>query len=160
MRPKDLVVLAACFALPLGVGALSGIATSSGLGSWYAGLAKPSFNPPSWVFGPVWTTLYALMGISLFRVLRSPEGRARRRALVLFGIQLALNAAWSFLFFGLRRVGWAFAEILLIDLAVAAWLWAAWKADQAAGLLQVPYLAWVVFATVLNGAFLALNRGT
>ncbi|HLP39940.1 MAG TPA: TspO/MBR family protein [Fibrobacteria bacterium] len=158
MRLKELPALLLCLALPLAVGAVSGIATASGLGTWYDGLAKPSFNPPSRVFGPVWTTLYALMGISLFLVRRAPASRERRRALIVFAVQLALNGAWSLVFFRLRNVGLAFAEILLIDAAVAVWLRAAWIVDRRAGMLQLPYLAWVLFASVLNGAILVLNR--
>lgn len=157
MKPRDLIALLLCLGLPLAVGAVSGVATASGIGGWYAGLEKPSFNPPNSVFGPVWTFLYLLMGISLFLVWRAPQGEARRRALLIFAAQLILNFAWSFLFFRFRQVGAALFDIVLLWVAVLAMILAFRKVRPSAAFLQVPYLAWVGFATALNAAIWRLN---
>ncbi len=134
-------------------------------GEWYAGLEKPFFNPPNWIFGPVWTVLYLLIGIAGFVIWRATrrEGpaelrRRARRALAAFFVQLALNAAWSWLFFGLERPDWAFAEILVLWIAIALTIRLARPASPAAAWLLAPYLAWVSFAAVLNGALFWLNR--
>ena len=146
-------------AVPLAVGGMSGFATARGVETWYPTLAKPSFNPPAWVFGPTWTALYILMGVALFLVWRqgldTPGGRL---ALTFFAVQLVLNGLWSILFFGMQSPAWAFAEILLLWLAIVATLWAFWRVMPAAGWLLVPYLAWVSFAAVLNGSIWILNR--
>lgn len=146
-------------ALPLVVGGLSGIATARGVETWYPTLVKPSFNPPAWVFGPTWTVLYLLMGVALFLVWRQGwDTPGVKLALGLFAVQLVLNALWSIIFFGMHSPGWAFAEILLLWLAILATLWAFWRVEPAAGWLLVPYLAWVSFAAVLNGSIWILNR--
>lgn len=157
MRPKDFAVLAFCIGIPLAVGAIAGYATTSQIGGWYAGLDKPAFNPPDSVFGPVWTMLYILMGISLFLVWKAPAGRARNRALAIFWLQLALNFAWSFLFFRFHWIGVALADILLIWAGVVVMIFAFGKVHRMAAVLQVPYLLWVSFATALNAAIWKLN---
>lgn len=124
--------------------------------TWYDRLDKPSFNPPSWVFGPVWTTLYLLMAVAAWLVWRSDD-RRRRTALALFAVQLVLNAIWSPLFFGARLPGWALAEIVLLWVAVAVTTSWFWSIDRRAGALLVPYLAWVSFAAVLNAEIVRLN---
>ena len=126
-------------------------------GEWYAALKKPSWNPPGWVFGPVWTALYAMMAVAAWLVWKRGGFAAQRRALVLFLIQLALNAIWSPLFFGLHSPGAACAEIVLLWLAILATLAAFRPASRTATLLLVPYLAWVSFAAVLNFALWRLN---
>jgi benzodiazapine receptor len=126
---------------------------------WYAGLAKPSFNPPNWVFGPAWTTLYLMIATATWLLWRAPAGPARRRALGLNAAQLALNAAWSPLFFGLQAPGLALGCIVLMWLAILATIVAAWRVSRPAAWLLVPYLAWVSFATTLNAAIWWLNRG-
>lgn len=144
---------------PLVVGGLSGIATARSVSDWYPTLRKPVFNPPSWVFGPVWTALYALMGIALYIVWRHGWDRPEVRwAMALFAVQLVLNGLWSILFFGMRAPGLAFLEIVLLWLAVAATVFAFWQTTPRAGTLMVPYLAWVSFAAVLNGSIWWLNR--
>ena len=156
---RDSIKFVIAVTVPLVVGGLSGFATSRGVVTWYPTLAKPSFNPPSWVFGPVWTMLYILMGIAAFLVWRKGLATAGvRSALSLFGVQLALNGLWSFLFFGLHSPGWALAEIVVLWLAIVATLVAFWRLTTAAGWLLAPYLAWVSFAAVLNGSIWALNR--
>ena len=156
---RNAVQLILAITVPLAVGGLSGFATARGVASWYPTLAKPSFNPPAWVFGPTWTVLYILMGVALFLVWRQGlDTQGVRLALIAFGVQLMLNALWSILFFRMQSPGWAFAEIILLWIAIIATLWAFWRVLPAAGLLLVPYLAWVSFAGVLNGSIWILNR--
>ncbi|MEZ5410417.1 MAG: TspO/MBR family protein [Acidimicrobiales bacterium] len=126
--------------------------------TWYARLRKPSFNPPNWVFGPVWTVLYLLMGVAAWLVWRSNGGR-RRTSMILFGLQLVLNAIWSPLFFGARRPAWALGEMGGLWVAVALTAARFWSVDKRAGGLFVPYLAWVSFAAALNAEIVRLNRG-
>jgi len=126
-------------------------------GQWYAALKKPSWNPPNWIFGPVWTTLYTIMAVAAWLVWRRGGWPAQRRPLLLFLAQLALNATWTPLFFGLHRPGLAFAEIALLWLAIAATLAAFCSVSRAAVWLLVPYLAWVSFAAVLNLSLWRLN---
>lgn len=143
--------------IPLGVGALAGIATASGIKIWYQYLEKPVFNPPNWLFGPVWTVLYLLMGITIYRILIKPPSAERSRAALIFWIQLTLNGIWSFIFFSAQQLGWAFVEILLIWIAIIWMIRATRRVDKVAATLQIPYLLWVSFATVLNGALWWLN---
>ncbi len=126
-------------------------------GEWYASLKKPSWNPPAWIFGPVWTALYAMMAVAAWRVWRCGGMAAQRRPLTLFLVQLALNAAWTPLFFGWHRPGLAFAEIVLLWVAIAATLLAFRPASRTAAWLLAPYLAWVSFAGVLNFTLWKLN---
>ncbi|MBM3839654.1 MAG: tryptophan-rich sensory protein [Verrucomicrobia bacterium] len=126
-------------------------------GEWYATLRKPSWNPPSWVFGPVWTTLYTMMAVAAWMVWKRGGFISQRRSLVPFLVQLALNTAWTPIFFGLRRSGLAFAEIILLWLAIAWTIALFWQVQRPAAWLLVPYLAWVSFAAVLNGTLWRLN---
>ncbi|KPK01963.1 MAG: hypothetical protein AMS20_12690 [Gemmatimonas sp. SG8_28] len=154
-----IVRLVVSLALPLAVGALSGLATARSVTDWYPALAKPPFNPPSWVFGPVWTALYLMMGAALYLVWREGAQRPEvRTAILLFAVQLALNGLWSVLFFGVRSPALAFAEILLLWTAIGATTLAFWAIRTTAGALLLPYLAWVTFAAVLNGSIWWLNR--
>jgi len=127
-------------------------------GEWYAQLNKPVWNPPNWIFGPVWTALYTMMAIAAWLVWRRGGFATQKVPLGLFLLQLLLNAAWSALFFGLRNPGLAFAEIILLWLAILGTLLAFGKAHRLAGVLMVPYLAWVTFAAVLNFTLWQLNR--
>jgi tryptophan-rich sensory protein len=140
--------------------ALVGLAATFGAqfqgGAWYAALRKPPLTPPGWVFGPAWTVLYLLIAVAGWLVWRA---RPRdRRALGLWGAQLALNAAWSFVFFGLHRPGAALVEIALLLVFVLATAAAFFRARRLAGALLVPYAAWVAFATYLNAGIWILNR--
>jgi translocator protein len=126
-------------------------------GEWYAALAKPSWNPPSWLFGPVWSALYTMMAVAAWLVWKRGGFAAQRRPLALFLTQLALNAAWSPLFFGLQWPGVAFAEILLLWLAIFATLVSFLRVSKFAGWLLAPYLAWVSFAAVLNFTLWQMN---
>ena len=126
-------------------------------GEWYAQLQKPSWNPPPWVFGPVWTVLYAMMAVAAWLVWRRGGFAAHRTALSLFLLQLLFNALWSPLFFGLHWPGLALLDLVLLWLSLLAALVAFWRAQTLAGVLLVPYLAWVTFAGVLNLALWRLN---
>lgn len=154
---RTAILFAVCLGLPLAVGAFGGIATASSVTTWYAGLTKPVFNPPSWIFGPVWTTLYLMMGVALFLVWRTGATAQRNRALGLFFVQLALNGAWSFLFFGMERPDLALVNIVLLDVAIFATIHVFRPLSRPAAALLVPYLLWCLFATVLNGAIWNLN---
>jgi tryptophan-rich sensory protein len=127
-------------------------------GEWYASLKKPAWNPPSWVFGPVWTVLYTMMAVAAWLVWRRGGFAAQGRPLAVFLVQLGLNAAWTPLFFGLRRPDLALAEIVLLWLAIAGTLAAFGRVNRAAAWLLAPYLAWVTFATALNYALWRLNH--
>jgi translocator protein len=148
------VGLAGWVALPLLLG--GGFGSLFQPGAWYDGLTKPSFNPPSWVFGPVWTLLYVLMGVAAWLIWRQYRGRARG-ALTLFVVQLVFNAGWSAMFFGLQSPGLAFAWIVVLWLLIVATTVVFWRLRRAAGALLLPYLAWVSFAAVLNYSLWQLN---
>jgi benzodiazapine receptor len=157
-RIEPLALLVA-LALPLAAGALGGAATSSSVRTWYPTLRKPPFNPPGWVFGPVWTVLYVLMGVAIYLVwtgARRPSGRGR--VVAWWSAQLLLNLLWSLVFFGRRAIGPAFGEILVLWLAIAATIRAASAQRPAAAALLLPYLGWTSFAAVLNGSIWYLNR--
>lgn len=146
---------------PLVVGGLSGLATARGVSTWYPTLVKPSFNLPAWVFGPVWTVLYVIMGVAAYLVWRQGvDSEKVGAALVVFAAQLALNGLWSILFFGMQQPGCALVEIVVLWIAIGAAVWQFWQVVPAAGLLLVPYWAWVSFATVLNASLWWLNRST
>jgi tryptophan-rich sensory protein len=127
-------------------------------GEWYAALKKPAWNPPGWVFGPVWTTLYAAMAVAAWLVWRCGGFRAQRLPLGLFVAQLALNALWTPVFFGLRNPGLALVDIALLWLSVLATAVAFWRVHRPAAALLTPYLAWVSFAGFLNFTIWQLNR--
>ena len=147
-------------ALAYGAAALGGLAMrgrGSAKGTWYRSLDKPAFQPPSWLFGPVWTVLYGTIAYSGYRIWRAPRSPERSRALALWGTQLALNAAWTPLFFGAQRPRAALADIVALDAAAGAYTAAAAQVDPTAAKVVSPYLAWIAFATVLNGAIVAKN---
>ncbi len=155
---KSVLQLIACLSLPLIVGGLSGIATAEGVSGWYQTVQKPSFNPPSWVFGPVWTLLYLLMGAALFFIWNAPKSEWRNLALLFFFAQLTLNFFWSFLFFKFHWLGWALVEIVLLWLCILAMIYALYRLKPLWAFSQIPYLLWVSFATALNAAFWWINR--
>jgi len=144
---------------PLVVGGMSGLATARGVRDRYPNLIKPAFNPPAWVFGPVWTALYILMGVAAFLVWQKGwNTQAVRIALAAFLVQLILNGLWSVLFFGLRSPGLAFVEIILLWAVIGVTTVLFWRVLPLAGVLLLPYEAWVTFAAILNGAICVLNR--
>ena len=159
MKLSDFLKLAACILASQAAGLFGALFTTTGPGSWYAGLAKPSFNPPGWVFGPVWTTLYILMGISAWLVWKkgSLSTPPVRGALLLFTVQLALNAAWSGLFFGLRSPLLGLIDIAALAAAILATILDFRPISPAAAWLLSPYLAWVSFAAILNFSIWRLN---
>lgn len=126
-------------------------------GGWFEGLRKPSWNPPSWVFGPVWSTLYVMMAVAAWLVWREGGWRKQRAALGFFVAQWFLNALWTPLFFGLHQPGWAFAEIVLLWVALLATVWKFWQVNRVASILLWPYLVWVSFAGFLNFTIWRLN---
>jgi translocator protein len=126
-------------------------------GEWYAGLRKPAWNPPNWIFGPVWTALYAMMAAAAWLVWRRGGFAAQRGPLTLFVVQLLLNAVWTPLFFGLRQPALAFAEMLLLWCAITATILAFRRVQALASALLLPYLAWVTFAALLNFTLWRLN---
>jgi translocator protein len=128
-------------------------------GEWYAALAKPAWNPPNWIFAPVWTVLYLVMGVAAGLVWRQAGFSGASAALSLFVVQLVLNALWSYLFFGLQRLDLALFDIVVLWGAILAVAVLFWGANRLAGALMIPYLAWVGFASVLNFVLWRLNKG-
>jgi len=126
-------------------------------GAWYASLAKPAWNPPNWIFAPVWTALYALMAVAAWLVWRRAGFRGAAAALILFVAQLVLNALWSYLFFGLHRPDAALLDIVVLFAAILAVAALFWRQDWRAGALMIPYALWVGFASCLNFALWRLN---
>jgi tryptophan-rich sensory protein len=147
-----------CIAIPLIIGGISGFFTTEAIPTWYAGLQKPSFNPPNWIFGPVWTALYVIMGISLYMIVNLPQSAQRTQATWIFAGQMLLNFGWSFIFFKWQKPSWAFAEIILLWIFILWMIVSFYKLKPVAGLLQLPYIAWVSFASVLNYAIWQLNK--
>lgn len=143
--------------IPLAIGGTAGFFTVSGIGSWYSTLNKPWFNPPNWIFGPVWTTLYLVMGYSSWRIWQLPHSPQRSRALNMYWIQLFFNFWWSILFFHFENPGLALAEILVLWICIVLMILHFFKLDRVAGWIQIPYLLWVSFATALTAAIFNLN---
>lgn len=144
--------------IPLLVGGISGFFTSSGVQGWYAVANKPWFNPPNWIFAPVWTALYILMGIAVFLIWKAEADKAvKQTALILFVVQLTLNFFWSLIFFKLQQPGWALVEIAVMWLAILFTILWFGKISSTAAWLLVPYISWVSFASVLNYAIWKLN---
>ena len=140
------------------IGILGSVFTLSQIPTWYASLNKPFFNPPNFIFGPVWTTLYFLMGLSLFLVLEEKLKKHKNKIIILFSIQLLLNFIWSFIFFGLHNPIIAFINIAMLWGSIILLIYEFWKYSKVASLLLVPYLLWVSFASVLNLFIIVLNR--
>ncbi|PJE51123.1 MAG: TspO protein [Candidatus Yanofskybacteria bacterium CG10_big_fil_rev_8_21_14_0_10_36_16] len=139
-------------------GVIGSLFTFSAIPNWYATITKPALNPPAWVFGPVWTILYTLMGVAAFLVWRNGwSQRSVRTALSIFGFQLLLNAIWSIIFFGFKNPGLALVDIVVLWFAIVWTIKVFYKISKLAAYLLVPYLLWVSFATYLNYAIWALN---
>lgn len=149
-----------CVAICLVVGYLSSITTQSSINTWYPTLIKPSFNPPNWLFAPVWTLLFIMMGIAAGMIWNQLENQRElvKKALLFFTVQLLLNALWSYLFFGLNNVLLALIEVILLWLVIYETFHIFRKIDKKAAYLFIPYLIWVAFAAVLNGSIYYLNR--
>lgn len=157
MSPS-IVRLVACLALVLVVAALAGLVTEPEIATWYADLAKPSWTPPRVAFPVAWTLLYVLMAVALWRLWdRAPPSPQRRQALAFYFVQLALNAAWSPVFFGLHAIDAGLAVIVALVVALFGTVVTSARVDRPAAILLLPYLAWVVYATTLNAGILAMN---
>jgi benzodiazapine receptor len=159
-RLREALGLAGFLALSFAVAGAGGAITATSVGGWYQGLAKPWFNPPDWVFGPVWTLLYAMIALAAWRVWRLRGWRARgaiEPALLVWALQLALNLCWSFVFFGARMIGAALLEIVVLLAAIVVTLRLFARIERLAAWLLAPYAAWVAFATLLNAALWRLN---
>ena len=157
-RLHSVLALVAALAVCLAAAGVGGFFTSRSVGDWYQQIRKPSFTPPSALFGPVWTALYLTMALAAWLVYLRRGSPGVPLALALFGLQLILNAGWSALFFGLRNPGAAFVEIVVLWLAILATIVACWRVTPWAGALLLPYLAWVTFASALNYAIWSLSR--
>jgi tryptophan-rich sensory protein len=139
-------------------GIIGSVFTFNSIENWYQFLNKPSFSPPNWLFGPVWLTLYTLMGIALFLIWQKGlKNKQNKKAFELFLLHLVFNASWSIVFFGLQEPGWAFLNILILLAFILVLIFKFWKINKAASILLWPYLLWVSFATVLNYSIWMLN---
>lgn len=158
MKKGNILKLVISLALPLGVGFVGSIFTQDSINDgWYASLNQPSFNPPNAVFGPVWTVLYILMGISLYMVWKEVPGRKRENALGVFALQLFLNFLWSLFFFYFKDIEIALVDIIALWIAIVVMIGMFWRVRPLAAKLNIPYLLWVTFALVLNVAYYVLN---
>jgi translocator protein len=158
MKSKDVIKLIVSIAAPLLAGGVGAVVTTPAISTWYATLNKPWFTPPDWLFGPVWTLLYILMGLALFLVWRSPKSRTRDIGIALFAVQLAVNVFWSFAFFGLENTLYGVLTIIPLWVLIAATIFQFYKVSKGAAFLMVPYILWVSIATALNTAVYLLNR--
>lgn len=159
MKAKKIVQLIGCILVPLIIGAISGFFTRNEIvsGSWFEYLNKPFFNPPNYVFGPVWTVLYILMGVSLFLIWRS-EATTKKKALFVFGLQLFLNFWWSILFFCFHLIFVSIVDILFLWACIIWMIVLFKKIHPLAAYLQIPYFAWVSFASLLDISIWIMNR--
>lgn len=157
MSKSDIIKLISSIALPLVLGAIAGMFTSQSVPDWYSTLNRPSFSPPNWIFGPVWTILYILMGISFFIIWKQKVSKARNLAISIFFLQLLLNFAWSFIFFYFKMIGLALVEITLLWFTIILMLVLFYRIKPVATYINIPYLLWVSFATVLNAGYYFLN---
>ena len=161
---RDAAALLLSVVSAVAAGGIGAIFTSEAIPTWYAAIEKPAWNPPSLLFGPVWTFLYITMGFSAWLVWRAGRGQAAagehrvRTALLVYAAQLGANAAWSPIFFGAKRIDLALAVIAVLLVLIVATIRRFYQVNRLAGLLLVPYLAWVTFATVLNATIWQLNR--
>ena len=155
---NSLVVLGCSLLLAYGAAALGSFFTFDSITTWYAGLTKPALNPPNWIFGPVWTVLYAFMAIAAWRVfMRRTKHTSAKPAIILYAVHLAVNALWSIAFFGLHMPLLALLIIAVLWACIAALIWLFTETDRVAALLLVPYLCWVSFASFLNLMIVLLN---
>jgi tryptophan-rich sensory protein len=158
-QKSSIVALVIALAVPFGVAVIGGIATGSSVSTWYPTLTKPAWTPPAWVFGPVWTLLYLMMGVASWLVWqkRGQNEAQVRRALGWYGLQLSLNLGWSLIFFGLQQVGLALIEIVALWSALLITIIKFGRIRRDAAWLLLPYLLWTTFATALNASIWWLN---
>lgn len=158
MKPKGAYKLLAAIVICQSAGVVGSLFTYSSIPTWYAELEKPFFSPPNWLFAPVWIALYTLMGIAAYIVWQKGTGKRNvRNAMYLFGAQLALNALWSILFFGMRSLLYSFVEIVLLWILIVATTIQFYNISKKAAMLMIPYILWVSFAALLNFSILMLN---
>ena len=158
INEKRILKFIVSISLPLVVGGISGYLTATEINGWFASLNKPSFNPPNYLFGPVWTTLYILMGISMFMIWKTPRTNLRQNALKIFALQLFLNFWWSILFFHFHLLFLSIFDIVAMWIMIYYTIRFFKQIKPVAGNLQIPYLLWVSFATLLNISFWWLNK--
>ena len=154
---KNIAVLVAFITVSFAVSSIGGAITASSVDTWYQTLAKPPYNPPNWLFAPVWSFLYLLIAVAGWRIWLKVGFGGAASAFTAYGLQFALNLAWSGVFFGLQLVGWALVEITILFVAVIATGWLFRSIDKVAALLFLPYGLWVAFAIILNASIWALN---
>jgi tryptophan-rich sensory protein len=154
---KNLPRLAISIIIPLAVGVVSSFFTRNSIPTWYSTLAKPALNPPNWIFFPVWTLLYVMMGVSLYFVWRKGFNNETKTAIYVFSAQLLLNFLWTFLFFGLKSILLAFAEIIVLWIMILVTILRFYKISKGAAYLLIPYIIWVSFASYLNLAIFLVN---
>ena len=148
---KPAVKLIISIAIPLAIGAIASLFTSASVNGWYTTIYKPSFNPPNWIFAPVWTGLYIMMGIAFYLIWKShPDENVKNRAIDLYLLQLAFNFLWSFIFFYLHQPGWALVDIIALWIAILLTIVSFGKISVTAAWLLLPYICWVSFAAILN----------
>ncbi len=159
MKFNKTAALCISIIVPLAVGAIAGIITSPEIDGWYRSLRKPGFNPPDWIFGPVWTLLYITMGISVYLIWKiNTTTELKKKAVFIFGLQLLFNFLWSILFFYFHLVFLALIDILILWGLILYMIYIFRKIKPTAGLMNIPYLLWVSFATALNISIWALNN--
>ena len=154
---KNIIRLVISVAIPLAVGSISGYYTTQEIGGWFATLAKPEFNPPNWLFGPVWTALYIMMGIALYLVWTKRRDLPKTYAYGIFTVQMILNFSWSLVFFNQHQIGWALVVIAALWIAIILTIFEFAKHSKLSAWLLVPYICWVSFASLLNYAIWSLN---
>jgi tryptophan-rich sensory protein len=157
MNLKNIGIFIGFVLIPVTVGVIASIATSSSVDTWFQTLEKPFFNPPEWLFAPVWTSLYVLMGISSYLIYTSAQSAMRILALDVYIMQLFLNFLWSWLFFWFKSPGFALFNIILLAVVIVIMIRRFYGIHKLAGILQIPYLMWILFATALNASIWYLN---
>jgi len=158
MEKTKLLKLLVSLILPIGLGSIAGLFTAEALPEWFASLNKPPFNPPNWIFGPVWTTLYILLGISFFLIWQQSPNKKRNFAILVSLVQLLFNFGWSFIFFYYNMIFLALIEIILLWISIVIMLVLFYRIKPLAAYLNVAYLLWVTFAATLNAGYYILNR--
>ncbi len=156
-KAKNILSFIICLLIPLIIGGVSGYITSSEITDWFSTLRKPSFNPPNYVFGPVWTILYILMGISSFMIWKSPHTELRKKAILIYGIQLFLNFWWSIIFFSFHLLFFSIIEIVMMWSMIIYMIIVFRKINKSAAYINIPYILWVSFATALTISIWILN---
>jgi translocator protein len=155
---KDWMRFLISIALPLAIGGIAGLFTTSEINGWFQTLKKPSWQPPNWVFGPVWTALYVLMGIAFYLIWKSDVPvKKKRMAITLWLVQLVLNFFWSYIFFKKHQIDWALGEIVLLWVFILLTIFSFGRIRKLAAWLMVPYISWVTFATLLTMTIYRLN---